>query len=354
MSEQKDVKNTIKHLTLSGGVIYAFSFYGVIQRLHQEGWLNIYEIETIHATSAGSLIGIILALWCIREPKKEGEIGDEKEEENDEEEEAKRFIDWATLDNYFIHRPWQHVFKFSLDTFLQCYDKCGLFGTEIFEEILRPLFSARDLNIMTITMKEFYEITQVEQHFFTVSLNDFTLVDISHKTHPNWRVLDAIYASSCAPFLFQPLCIQSEEASTKKTESYVDGYFMANYPIEPCVQWCDEQNISLDTILGINLNMYESATTTTTNGVDVSGGSESSITTRMNLLEYVQKLIKNLIMTKSTKEEYKSREIRPHEIHINSSIHVYEVNRIANSKEERQHLIRIGIEHADQFMNKLC
>lgn len=322
----------IRHLTLSGGVIYAFSFYGAIQRLHQEGWLNLYEIETIHATSAGALIGIILALWCIREPKKE----------EDEKEEDSRFVDWATLDNYFIHRPWQHVFKFSLDTFLHCYDKCGLFGTEIFEEILRPLFSARDLNIMTITMKEFYEVTHIEQHFFTVSLTDFVLVDISYKTHPDWRVLDAVYASSCAPFLFQPLY--------NVQHTYVDGYFLANYPIEPCVQWCDEQHISLDSVLGIHLS-YETATNI--DAKDVSGGSEFTAITntlRMNLLEYIQILIKNVMAIKTIQEGYENREIRPHEIHILTTIQVYEVNRIASSKEERQYLINMGIEHADQFM----
>lgn len=355
MSEEKTEekkKHTIKHLALSGGVIYAFSFYGAIQRLHQEGWLNVYEIETIHATSAGALVGTILALWCMREPKEEkedeGEIGQRAEEDLDQDSLHVPFVDWVTLDNYFIHRPWQHVFQFSLETFLHCYDKCGLFGTAIFEDILRPLFSARDLNILTITMKEFYDITHIEQHFFTVSLTDFTLVDISHKTHPHWRVLDAVYASSCAPFLFQPLCIETQTEDITKTESYIDGYFVANYPIEPCVQWCDERHIPLDTVLGIHLFCEN----TKKNCVDVSGGSSKAITSttsRMNLLEYIQILINN-IMKKSPNDEYKSREIRPYEIHISSTIDVYEVNRVANSKEERQQLIDIGAKHADQFI----
>jgi predicted acylesterase/phospholipase RssA len=321
-NEQNEEEGNIRHLVLSGGVIYAFSFYGAIQRLHQQKWLNVYDIETIHATSAGALVGTILALWCIRDT-----------------ETLAVDIDWATLDNYFIQRPWQQVFKFSLDMLLQCYDKCGLFGTEIFEEILRPLFSARDLNISTITMHEFYQLTHIEHHFFSVSLHDATVVDISYKTHPEWRVLDAVYASSCAPFLFRPLIYNKE--------TYVDGYFMANYPIEPCLQWCDERDIPRDTILGIHL-LSECPKKNREEENDASGNS----TIGMNLLEYVQILLKQL-MTKTNKEDYKSQEVRPYEIDIQPTIRLFEVNRVANSQEERQHLIDIGAKHADQFMQAI-
>jgi glyceraldehyde-3-phosphate dehydrogenase/erythrose-4-phosphate dehydrogenase len=39
----------IKHLVFSGGIIYGFTFYGIVRRLHEHGFLDMDHIETIHA-----------------------------------------------------------------------------------------------------------------------------------------------------------------------------------------------------------------------------------------------------------------------------------------------------------------
>jgi predicted acylesterase/phospholipase RssA len=98
--------------------------------------------------------------------------------------------------------------------------------------MLEPLFRAKDLDINTITMNEFFEYTKIEHHFFTIRVQEFELVDISYKTHPDWKLLDAIYASSCIPPFFQPLYIKNEE--TSMIEWFADGGFLANYPMEHC------------------------------------------------------------------------------------------------------------------------
>ena len=52
------------------------------------------------------------------------------------------------------------------------------------------------------------------------------LVELSHTTHPQWTVLEACYASCCAPVAFQPLI--------KDGRLYTDGCLLANYPMAQC------------------------------------------------------------------------------------------------------------------------
>ena len=53
---------TIKHLIISGGGVYGFSFYGMLKELNLNKVWNISNIKTIHATSAGTVIATIIAL----------------------------------------------------------------------------------------------------------------------------------------------------------------------------------------------------------------------------------------------------------------------------------------------------
>ena len=52
--------------------------------------------------------------------------------------------------------------------------------------------------------KEFYEINKIDLHIFSTELNKFETVDFSHKTHPDWRIIDVIYCSSALPIVFSP------------------------------------------------------------------------------------------------------------------------------------------------------
>ena len=51
--------------------------------------------------------------------------------------------------------------------------------------MLKPLLTAKDLT-EEITLKEYYEYNQIDLHFFTVEMNSFQKIDVSHKTHPNF------------------------------------------------------------------------------------------------------------------------------------------------------------------------
>jgi len=200
MEEQTDTqvkpeKQIIKHIVCSGGGLAGFAFYGAIKESHKQGLWQLENIQTIYGTSVGTIVAVILALN----------------------------YDWDTLDDYLIKRPWQNVFTFNLYSILDTINKRGMFGIEIIQDIFLPLFNGKD-----ITLIEFYKLTNIEIHMCATDINTFQLIDISHKTHPDWNIIEAIYSSCSVPVLFTPLF--------KNNECYCDGGVLANYPLEQSIK----------------------------------------------------------------------------------------------------------------------
>ena len=73
----------IKHLVIAGGGPIGLQFLGVLEHLNEQDFWKIEDIESIYATSIGTLIGAIL---CLK-------------------------YDWPTINTYIIERPWHDVFK---------------------------------------------------------------------------------------------------------------------------------------------------------------------------------------------------------------------------------------------------
>ena len=188
----------IRHLVISGGVVYGYAFYGCLQRLAREGVWRAEDLRSIYATSIGSLFATIIALK----------------------------LDWAAVDTYIVDRPWHTVFNIDLDALLGCYSRRGVFDVRVMEQALAPLFGARDLS-PDITLRDFFAATGIDLHYFATAISEFSLVDISHATHPDWRVVDAVYVSCSVPIFFAPL--------VRDGEWYLDGGFLANYPLDLCM-----------------------------------------------------------------------------------------------------------------------
>jgi predicted acylesterase/phospholipase RssA len=207
----KSGENTIRHLVISGGAITGLTYYGALRELNKKNYWKLENIKTIFGTSVGSLIAVVIALG----------------------------YEWSDTDDYFIKRPWQNVFKITtLSMIDSIINKMGIYNSKVYEESFAPLFAGKDLSI-NITLKEFYELNGIELHMYTTELNTFKLIDISYKTHPDWRVVDAVYCSCSLPFIFIPFsyekCI------------YCDGGMFSNYPLEKCI----ESGAELKEILGI-------------------------------------------------------------------------------------------------------
>jgi predicted acylesterase/phospholipase RssA len=202
---------TIKHLVISGGGPMGFQFIGALQYLNEKQFWKIEDIQSIYATSIGSIIAVFLSLK----------------------------YDWETINKYIIERPWHEIFTLSGKQILEAYYNKGLYGKKIFELILKPILEAKDLSL-SVTLKELYEFTNIDLHIFTFELNSFKIVQLNYKSNPDLLLIDAIYMSSSIPGIFMPKCLNNE--------CYIDGALMANYPLSFCL----ENGIEIeDEILGI-------------------------------------------------------------------------------------------------------
>jgi predicted acylesterase/phospholipase RssA len=146
---------------------------------------------------------------------------------------------WDTYDDYLIKRPWERVLDFNPETIFNSYKNVGIFGTESLDKIISPLLNALDLPLNT-TLQQLYEFSPIELHFYATDLKKFEIVDFSHKTHPDWKLLDVIYCSCALPILFKPF---------KHADCYyADGGIFCHYPIKQCVNMVEDP----DEIFGIN------------------------------------------------------------------------------------------------------
>jgi len=280
----------IKHIVCSGGGITGLTFYGILKTTHQNKVWELKNIKSFYGTSAGSIMAVMVALD----------------------------YEWNILDDYIIRRPWQNVFKINLAAVFDIVNCKGVFSKKIFEDIFSPLFACKDIP-MTVTMKEFYELTKIDIHIFTAELNAFKCVDISHTTHPDWKILDAIHASCSIPFLFAPL-FDGEKC-------YADGGILLDYPLDICLK----NGAALDEIFGIN-RMYRIKT---------------RLSSDSSLFDYMSVLVNKSHMHFL----YTPYNTIPNEICIEDEpLQIQGFYDTAASPEERIRLIKRGIELANDFV----
>ena len=160
----------------------------------------LHESKTIHANSVGCIIMVLLVI----------------------------LDDICALDTYLIDRPWHNVMSVSIVYLLRCMERKGMYEINVIQSIFAPVFHAKDIPL-SITMIDFYTLTHIEFHFFTVDVQDHILVDLSYRTHPTWTVLECIYASCCLPILFEPLC--------KNDRIYTDGGHICNCSLHELINY---------------------------------------------------------------------------------------------------------------------
>ena len=286
----------IKHIVCSGGGVTGFSFYGVLRESNKAGIWDFKDIETIFGTSVGSIIAVAIALN----------------------------YDWEILDDFLIKRPWHHVFKITMYTILEALNRRGIFNKKTIEETFLPLFNGKDISVDT-TMLELYEMTKKDVHIFVTEIHSLETIDISHKTHPDWRVIDAVYASSSVPVLFEPLI--------KADKCYCDGGFLLNYPLQACL----DQGVDPDEVLGITRISGPNTVSFDSSGNQIP--MNDTITESSTLLDYLMvilnKLVKMIIKrpTATIKNEYKV---------VAPPLSIFNICNATTSMEERIRLIKIG------------
>jgi predicted acylesterase/phospholipase RssA len=226
----------IRHLVISGGAVNGLFMYGSLQQAQLNGIWNSADLTSIHATSVGTMLALIILL---------------------------RF-DWETMDKYLIERPWEKVFAINSQLLFESYVKKGLFDTALITEIFKPLFMAKDMNV-DITFAELYAKTNIDFHCYSFDLNNFCITDISHSTFPDLPVLTGITMSSALPGLFAPVFLTEQEMertspniiNKNKNGCFIDGGVRANYPVQQCMDAYPETKNNPQSILGITLRQAE-------------------------------------------------------------------------------------------------
>ena len=294
--------NTIKHIVLSGGGNTGFSFYGILRESNKKGIWSIDNISSIYATSIGSFLAVIL---CLR-------------------------YDWDTLDDYFIKRPWQTVFQFDVYSAVRVFQNKGIFGIKIFEDMLGPLLLGKEMT-MEITMREFYDKTGIELHFFTTEINRLNSIDISYKTHPDWKLVQVIYCSSCLPIIFEPW-IDGDHC-------YLDGGILRNYPLNQCI--LDNTEDDIDSIFGIQKN---------------SKPNEKCIDAESSFLDFMM-IAFHRVWNRILHDFEGDRDVEPKYSYViyEHAVNIQDIIQTATSVDERIRLIQVGhdIVHSEKYSNEV-
>jgi len=241
---------TIKHLVLAGGGVSGLAGIGTIHTLFESNVLKIEEIKSIYGTSVGSMIGLFICFY-------------------------KLGINNEIIKDYIIQRPFHETYKIHMNQILQIYDTKGIYDKSSAFILFDPFFKTIEMS-KEITMKEFYNLTDIELYFYTIEINSFVLKELSHKNTPDLSVIEAIYMSSTIPFIMSPII--------KNNDCYIDGGFLCNYPIQQCLKNESLKNESLknNEILGIDYK-YNSIEHTFVNE-------------KTNVIDYIITILKNIII----------------------------------------------------------
>jgi predicted acylesterase/phospholipase RssA len=201
--------------------------------------------------------------------------------------------------------------------------KKGIFDIKVLEDVFTPLFNGKDISI-DVTMKEFFELTNIEIHIYATEINTFENVDFSYKTYPDIRVIDAVYASSALPIVFSPIIIDNK--------CYCDGAFFANYPINNCLN----DGINRAEIFGIQ-NEY-------------SENDNKSIDNNSTLFDYIMNIMNKTIehVFSNKKHDDIAMEITI----ISPRISIYNIFDTVSSMEERIKLINYGSESFAKYIEE--
>ena len=283
---------TIKHLVLSGGSWKGLFMVGIIKKLIEENYLVLSEIETFWATSVGTILAVFL---CLK-------------------------IDFLKLIDFFINVPFNKNKNINFNTFLEIYQNSGFMDKNFILSFLKSPFNSIDLNIETITLKEFYDYSEKEINFFCINYNTVETTCFNYKSHPDVKILDVLYCSCSLPIIFKPNKINDV--------IYLDGGLNVHYPSKYCLEKYENKEI-----FGI--------------GIRTNNTEENEFN---NLLEFITKLLDKILFLKQ-RNNFKMLE---NQIVVEmKSTNLSKSFSILSDYTERKNVINDGYKLAEDYLKKL-
>ena len=222
---------TIKHLVFSGGSYKILYMIGIIKYLNDVNYFKNNEIKTIRATSAGCILSMLIILN----------------------------LDYNNIENFVINKPWEKLFKVTTENILNAIYSKGFLNVNFIRDIFANHFKHKKLKL-DLTRKELYEYSKIDFYIYVFNASKFEGEIFNYKSHPDLKVLDAIYMSCSLPFAFEPMKYNNSY--------YLDGGLEIEYPLNDTVKNCENKNEILSICVK---NMKKS---------------ELEITDDMNLLNY--------------------------------------------------------------------
>jgi predicted patatin/cPLA2 family phospholipase len=134
-------------------------------------------LKSVYGVSAGSIVSAILLLD----------------------------IEKNVIYDFIIKRPWNKIFNINSELLFKLVDEKGLLDNTLFVD----------------------NYTKTNFFIFGTKLNNLESVKISHETHPNMTLIDAITISSALPLIFKPVFYEGEY--------YIDGGVRKHFPIKTAI-----------------------------------------------------------------------------------------------------------------------
>lgn len=247
----------IKHIVISGGGTLTLRSLGSLKYLLENSIITYENIESIYGTSAGAILGVCFLLK----------------------------MDINLIVNYFVNRPWEDLYEVTPTHIYNLYSKKGVFDKESIVKLLEPLFEFNELS-MDMNLEDFYQKTKVDIHMFSIELTTMEIVDISHTTFPKLTLLDALYMTSCLPFVFEPFLYENTY--------YVDAGCILNYPLIPCLENLKQkEDFNMFEILGLEIVKEKEVQDTCTEKINQSNLISYSLLILLKLFKKANKIIKS-------------------------------------------------------------
>uniref|UniRef100_A0A6C0CA39 PNPLA domain-containing protein n=1 Tax=viral metagenome TaxID=1070528 RepID=A0A6C0CA39_9ZZZZ len=196
------------NLVLSGGGTKGIAHIGAIQKLIDNGLLDLSTLKGVAGSSAGALAGLLIVLG----------------------------FDMTNILNFVMCLDMKKLINPDVSLFL---NKCGVDdGRTIFNLIEEILTKAT--GIKHINFRQLFELTGINFTVTGTCLTDSIAVRYNHVNTPNFKVSVAIRISISVPILFVPVDIDGKK--------YIDGSALDNYPME---LFADEIDKTIGILLGI-------------------------------------------------------------------------------------------------------